>query len=293
MKIGGGILVLACPDLDERVRTTVSCDNTVSRLPNGRTTMNILELDSLELDSTAQTDFRLARSLRWWDSNAECTLVLSQPSTDPDLWTEYLEGAQRSYRKHGVECALDVDAIRSGDDTVLFWAAVDETAKVVAGVRAKGPLRSADESHALVEWAGQSGEQAVRKMITDRLPFGVLEMKSAWSTDQPKRNRSLTKAIARSGFHAMSLLDVQFCMATGATRVLDRWRSSGGVLAPKIPATPYPNERYRTKMMWWDRRTFVKYAEQEQVSKILMEITGVTRDWRRAGGIVAARQEVL
>ena len=54
-------------------------------------------------------------------------------------------------------------------------------------------------------------------MITDRLPFGVLEMKSAWTTDQPKRNRSLTKAIARSGFHAMSLLDVQVCMATGAT----------------------------------------------------------------------------
>lgn len=75
--------------------------------------------------------------------------------------------------------------------------------------------------------------------------------------------------------------------------MLDRWRSSGGVLASTIPATPYPNDRYRTKMMWWDRRTFVKHGEPEQVSKILMEITRVTRDWHRAGGIVAARQEVL
>jgi hypothetical protein len=255
--------------------------------------MNGKRMSILQLHSTGRTDFRLSWSLRWWDSDAECTLVLSQPSIDPDLWTEYLEGAQRSYRKHGVECALDVDAIRSGDDTVLFWAAVDGTGKVVAGVRAKGPLRSADESHALVEWAGRPGEQAVRKMITDRLPFGVLEMKSAWTTDQPNRNRSLARAIARSGFHAMPLLDVQFCMATGATHVLDRWRSSGGVVASTIPATPYPNDQYRTKMMWWDRRTFVKHGEPEQVSKILMEITKVTRDWHRASGTGAARQEVL
>ena len=45
-------------------------------------------------------------------------------------------------------------------------------------------------------------------------------------------------------------------------------------MAP-IPATPYPDKRYRTRMMWWDRRTFVNHAEPEQVSKILMEITAL------------------
>ena len=200
-------------------------------------------------DAKARTEFHLPRSIGWSDPDTECTLTMSQPSADPELWTQYLEGAQRSYRKHGVECALDLDAIRSGQDTILFWAAVDDTGQVVAGVRAKGPLRSADDSHAVVEWAGQPGQRAVRKMITDRVPFGILEMKSAWITDNPDRNRSLTKAIARSGFHAMALLDIQFCLATGATQVLDRWRSSGGVVASSIPATPYPDERYRTKMM--------------------------------------------
>src|ERR1700676_4584570 len=102
----------------------------------------------------------------WWDSDAECTLVLAQPSADPDLWTEYLEGARRSYRAHGVERALDFDAVRNGADTILFFAALDETGQMVAGVRAKGPLRSADESHAVVEWAGQPSLEAVRKMIT-------------------------------------------------------------------------------------------------------------------------------
>jgi hypothetical protein len=229
-------------------------------------------MNARQLYAAAKSDSPFSSRFCWRDSDADCTLVMSQPSADPDLWTEYLQGAQRSYHKHGVDAALDVDAVRDGEDTILFWATMDTAGRVVGGVRAKGPLRSAGESHALVEWAGQPGEKAVRKMITDRLPFGVLEMKSAWVNDDPRFNRSLTKTLARSGFHAMALLDIQFCMATSAAHVLERWRSSGGVVA-SIPATPYPDERYRTKMMWWDRRSFANHAEPEQVSKILMEIT--------------------
>jgi hypothetical protein len=226
--------------------------------------------------------FHLTERIEWWDRDAECTIVLSQPANEPRLWAEYLDGAQRSYRRHGVEAALDADAIRSGADTVLFWAALDATGRIQGGVRAKGPLRSADESHAVVEWAGNPGAEKVRKAITDRLPFGVLEMKSAWIVDDPERNPAITKAIARSGFHAMPLLDNQFCVATGASQVLDRWRSSGGVVSA-VPATPYPDHRYRTKMMWWDRRTFAKHAEPDQVSKILTEITQIHRRYGSAG----------
>jgi hypothetical protein len=74
----------------------------------------------------------------------------------------------------------------------------------------------------------------------------------------------------------MTLLDIQFCMATAAAYALNRWRSSGGVVAP-IPATPYPDERYQTKMMWWDRHDFVHYAKPDQVSKILNEIQLLTQ----------------
>jgi len=69
-------------------------------------------------------------------------------------------------------------------------------------------------------------------------------------------------------------------MATAAAYVLNRWRTSGGVVAA-IPATPYPNERYQTKMMWWNRRDFVKYAEPRQVAKILVETQQLTQDFYR------------
>jgi len=77
------------------------------------------------LQSTRDRDFPLPRQHSWWDDDAKCTLVMSQPSLDPDLWLEYLDGAERSYRKHGVQGALDVAAICDGHDTAEFWAALD------------------------------------------------------------------------------------------------------------------------------------------------------------------------
>lgn len=232
------------------------------------------------LDATSAEGFRLQEGLSWRDPDIDCTLVVSQPSADRALWTEYTLGAQRSYRKHGVECALDAHALRTGADTAMFFAVIDRSGKMVGGVRSKGPLRSADDSHAVVEWAGQPGHEGVRNMINDRVPFGVLEMKSAWATDDPDRSRCLTSAVARSPFHMMALLDIQFCMATAAAYALNPWRSSGGVVAG-IPPTPYPDERYQTKMMWWNRRDFVKHAEPEQVAKILMETTQLTQQYYR------------
>jgi hypothetical protein len=220
--------------------------------------------------------FALRESLAWHDPAIDCTLVVSSPQADRALWSEYATGALRSYRKHGVECALDVEALRSGDDTVMFFAVVDAAGRTVAGLRAIGPLRSAEDSHALVEWAGQPSQQLVCDMINDRVPFGVLEMKSAWATDDPDRSYRITGAMSRSAFHMMALLDNQFCMATAAAYALNRWRSSGGVVSP-IPATPYPTERYQTKMMWWDRHDFVNHAKPEQVSKILTETQLLTR----------------
>src|SRR6516162_6214466 len=93
--------------------------------------------------------------MSWWDSDAECTVKISRPADDDALWHEYLAGAERSYRKHGVGAAIDVDAIRDADDTTVFWTMLDSAGTVLGGVRAIGPLTSPDESHAVVEWAGQ------------------------------------------------------------------------------------------------------------------------------------------
>lgn len=214
---------------------------------------------------------RLRHSPSCWDPETECAIVFAHPAVEPELWRDFVHGATRSYTTRGVEKALDTEALRSGDDTILFAACVNQAGRVVGGLRAKGPYGSADEAHALQEWSGQPGYDAVRKMITDRLPFGVVEMKTAWVTDDPDRSRHLTSAISRTPLHAMGLLDIQFIVATAASYVLKRWLSSGGILASKIPPTPYPDARYETRLAWWDRRTFANHADPKQLSLYFAE----------------------
>jgi hypothetical protein len=81
----------------------------------------------------------------------------------------------------------------------------------------------------------------------------------------------LTGVLARFPLHSTMLLNSQFAMATSAAHVLATWRTSGGVVASKIPPTPYPDERYQTEMMWWNRSTFVNHAQHKQVSTTLEE----------------------
>lgn len=147
--------------------------------------------------------------------------------------------------------------------------------------RAIGPLTSPDDSHAVVEWAGQPSLPQVRKLIADRLRFGVVEMKTAWVTDDRDRNRSLTTSLARTGCQVLAVFGVQFCMATCARHVLARWQSSGGVVA-SIRSTPYPDERFRTKMIWWDRRAVVSCAAPNQTAKIVAEMDYSRRRLHRA-----------
>lgn len=237
---------------------------------------------------TAAVAASLRHTPSCWDPSTECAIVFAHPTVEPELWRDFAEGATRSYTNHGVEKALDMKALHSGADTVMFAACVDQSGRVVGGLRAKGPYRSADEAHALLEWSGQPGFGAVRKMISDRIPFGVVEMKTAWVTDDPERSRQLTYAISRTPLHAMGLLDIQFIVATAASYVLKRWLSSGGILASKIPPTPYPDERYETRLAWWDRTTFAKHAEPKQLSLYFAEQYTLARRVGDAAGISAA-----
>jgi hypothetical protein len=229
--------------------------------------------------------FSLGQGFSWRDPDIGGTLVVSQPSADPGLWAEYSDGAIRSYRKRGVECALDSEAQRTGADTIMFSAVVDDAGHVQGGLRAKA-LRSADDAHAVDEWAGQPGQQAVREMIADRVPFGVLELKAGWVTDAAGRNPAISLALARTHFYMMVILDFQFGMCTAAKKTMNNLRSSGSVIAA-IPATPYPNAQYETQLLWWNRRDFFSHAQPEQLAKIVAETKQLLHEQFRRGQIAA------
>ncbi len=203
-------------------------------------------MTTVSLDFTTADKFTLPKSFSWRDTHIDCTLAVAQPSNDPELWSEFVAGAYRSYSKRGVEGALDIDQMRTGSDTVMFFAVLDDAGRMLAGLRAKGPLTSADDSHAVIEWAGQPSQRAVRNMINDRVPFGVLEMKSGWVADDADRDLDLTTPLARSAFHMMALDRRAVLHGDGgglcAEPVAQLWRGGGGHPLDALPRRALPDQ---------------------------------------------------
>lgn len=224
-----------------------------------------------------------------WDPVAETSMIMATPAAEPELFEAYHRGAVASYTRFGVSDAMDPDVASCADDTAVFWALTDVAGDLVGGVRAKGPLRTPDDSHAAIEWSGQHGESDLRRTIAEMVPLGVIELKGAWTAREAVGHRHRSQMIARCGFHAMAAFGFTYFMATSAAHILEQWRSSGGVVAD-IPATPYPDERYETKLIAWDRRTFTVHGDADQVTAIFREMAQVRRamQTRRVPGLAMA-----
>lgn len=211
------------------------------------------------------------------DVRGSTRLVVATPSSDPRLWLDYLDGARNSYASHGVSMALEYDTVVSGDCTSLFYAAVDEDGTVIGGLRAQGPYVDPHQSHALLEWAGQPGLELVTDAIRSRLDEGIVEVKTAWAADGPTAP-IVAGMLARLAIPTFTLLGTRYIMATAADHVLRRWESSGGRVAEHIPASPYPDNRYRTSLMWWDKQTLAADADPKVYAKMLATSQLLTAD---------------
>ena len=198
--------------------------------------------------------------------------MIARPNEAPALWREYLRGAFDTYSRFGVETVLDLDAVRDGSTTFFFFAALDDLGRVVGGTRVQGPYSFAYEAHAISVWNRRTGTDALAGQISERIgEGGVIEVKTAWASDRGPRKEELSAAVARTFMHAVSVADVRYALCTGADHAIPRWRSVGGEIASDVAAVPYPDERYRTVPMWWDRQEMSRTADTWQRQLFLRE----------------------
>jgi hypothetical protein len=207
----------------------------------------------------------------YYDPVSRYDFVIARPSEQPELWMAYLGGARTSYRRFGVERVLEYDRTRDGTSTALFFAAVDGDGQVAGGMRAQGPYLRAGQAHALVEWAGRDGAAALHAEISERIPAGVIEMKTGWVRHDAPRRVELTAALARVFVHSMALLNVRHALGTVAAHAVARWQTTGGVVSSRVAPVGYPDGRYLTSPMWWDRETFADLAAAEQLPRLIDE----------------------
>lgn len=205
------------------------------------------------------------------DPTSGRNFIFARPSARSDLWNSYLDGARRSYRQHGVEAAIEYGQVRDGRSTALFVVAVDDAGLVVGGLRVQSRLADPEQAHAMREWAGRPGTAEMRAQIAHRLPAGVIEVKAVWVDHVSDHRPSLIAALARAFVHAMDVLDVRYALCTAAQHAAPRWQTSGGVISSDVAAVAYPDERYRTVLMWWDRDRIADLVTADQYAALTRE----------------------
>jgi molybdopterin/thiamine biosynthesis adenylyltransferase len=204
------------------------------------------------------------------DRHSGLRLELHHPLEAPQRWLAYLDGAESRYREHGIELALDRRHLEDGRSTSLFFVAVDADDRVVAGIRCHGPLRAASEAYALREIGNHPRLQEVRDTLADCVGFGLVEIKGAWIEAGPPRP-GLSSALARCHVHAMNWFGARFALCSTAVETATRWQTTGGRPLEGLVPVAYPDDRYETILLWWDRDRNEELSQPDQWSLIVEE----------------------
>jgi hypothetical protein len=203
------------------------------------------------------------------DHQSGLRIELHRPGRDGGRWQEYLDGAEARYRQHGILSVLQRDELEDGATVSLFFVAVDAADRVVGGLRCHGPLATVASAAAVRELAASPQLPVLRRQIEDRLGAGLVEIKGGWTDrDAPP---GLSDTLARGHVHAMDWFGAGYAMCTCATRTAPRWETTGGRRIPGVDPVPYPDARYQTVALWWNRDDLVHLAEPEQWERIVEE----------------------
>lgn len=197
-------------------------------------------------------------------------MVVSTPQAAPELWESYVAGAVEVYGWHGVGPALELDQ----DRTALVFVALTADDRPIGGMRSQGPYERAEEAQALEAW---DHDPTVHARIADRLADGVVESKGLWvARDAPDR-RALVQTFGRAPVHASMILGARYGLGTTAAHTKRLWTSTGAVLQRDVPPVPYPDDRYRTHLIIWDRWHLPPTVSDDEMRAIDAETAALLR----------------
>jgi hypothetical protein len=224
-------------------------------------------VDDQVIDLTDRSTHPLATFV---DDASGTRIEVHRPIDSPLRWRQYLDGAEARYRAHGVISVLARERLEDGRAAALFFVAVDHDGQVVGGIRCHGPLRHIDDAYAMDELAGHPRLRSVSDLIARTIPSGLMEIKGAW-IDRDRAPVGVSDALARCHVHAMTWFGTRFAMCTCSDSVARRWATAGGRAFIDLETVAYPDDRYRTVLLLWDRERLSERTSAHQWSSILRE----------------------
>lgn len=199
------------------------------------------------------------------------------PAASPEVWADYVACGEARYRKKGLTHVFGRDVLGDGADVSLLYVARDLDGSVVGGVRCHGPLTSSNDAYALRELAGHRRLVDLRYRIDSVLVAGLVELKGAW-VKPGQRYRGLSDVWARCHVHALDFFNAKYAISTASDLVAPTWATSGGMILADIDPVAYPDERYRTVVIWWASTRLEDRATATQWRRITDERAQISGD---------------
>jgi molybdopterin/thiamine biosynthesis adenylyltransferase/nitroreductase len=192
------------------------------------------------------------------------------PFERPDLWQTYLNEGEERYREYGFEGTMRRREIEEGNGVSLFFLGFDSDGAPVAGVRCHGPLEASHQSFFMEEMGGSDEIADLARLIDDQVRTGALEVKGCWSKGHSTTGYRLIQAMSRGVTHAMNWLGADYAFAAVSDTLLAPC-GEAGARAMGLSSVPYPNERYRTIGIAWNRACTAELSTPEHREALRLE----------------------
>jgi hypothetical protein len=227
-------------------------------------------LDTLNFDGLSFDDVTTGLKVR-----------CSTPTASPLLWRDYLDAAHQRYALHGVESALPSVTGESRSNEI-FWSIFDST-RTIAGLRV---LVVSDSTKALTQeiLKAHPHSERLKLLIRRRCSEGILEGATAFVSESHRKFAGISDILARCIVHSLILLQARYLIGSAAEHSLPLWKRTGATVMDDIGAFPYPDDRYRSVVIWWDVQTFASLCNSEQLKHVFLESGLLLKQLESASG---------
>lgn len=177
------------------------------------------------------------------------TIRLVRPGEDMNVVVEFYRRQNRSYSKFSAQKAVYAPTESEIVDGFVYYVVAQDlnTGDLCGGLRIH--LRSPDAPLPIERALPEDGRL---QQILGQSGYGLAEMSGLWVEDY-LRGTGLSSELMRVGVAAMPLLGVDKVLAFTHQHVLDFWTPIGFYVDATLEKTyPYPDHRYRSRIIWID-----------------------------------------
>jgi hypothetical protein len=175
-------------------------------------------------------------------------------------WARYLDGLTTVYESWGVASIVDRPRLER-EGCQLFWLLRERNGACVGGIRVEGPHPSAGAYAGLAEMGQSPDAGRLTAEVAAVLDAGLVEFKGAWNA---QCGRGYGAVLGRCMQHSLWWLGVPNAFCVSAAHAEGGWISSGARRLDSIAPAPYPDDRYRSVVLWWDGDHTQRIAPHQQ-----------------------------